>query len=132
MASLHERCFETPRPWRADEFMSFLAQGAIDVITGDAGFAIIRSIADEAELLTLAVDPDQQRKGHGRNLLTEAVKTAKTRGCAQIFLEVSAQNAAAKALYQTAGFSETGRRRAYYQTPDHDRVDALVMAMDLA
>lgn len=131
LAALHGRAFLTPRPWRADEFAAFLADASTDLITLPGGFALIRTIADEAELLTLAVDPEHRRKGLATTLLEQGQTRAQVRGAVSLFLEVAADNAGAIALYEKAGFARTGRRPDYYSCPDGTRVDALVMARSL-
>jgi ribosomal-protein-alanine N-acetyltransferase len=52
---------------------------------------------------------------------------ARGRGAGPVFLEVSAANAAALALYRAAGFAEAGRRPGYYRTPEGAALDALVL-----
>ncbi len=96
------------------------------------GFALGRVIADEAELLTLAVDPELRRQGTGRACLTGFCDTARARAATTAFLEVAADNAAAIALYKTAGFALTAIRRAYYKRQNAPDVDALVMTLSLA
>ena len=95
------------------------------------GFALGRIILDEAELLTLAVDPSHQRQGLGQALLAGFEAEANARGARTAFLEVAATNTAARALYERAGWVETGRRTAYYAaTPA--RIDAILMTRALA
>lgn len=79
-----------------------------------AGFLLGRVIADEAELLTLAVDPDARRQGIGRALTSEFAAEAARHGARLAFLEVAADNRAAIALYQAQGWQEAGRRPGYY------------------
>jgi [ribosomal protein S18]-alanine N-acetyltransferase len=57
---------------------------------------------------------------------------ARLRGAESAFLEVSAENAPAIALYESAGFAKAGLRRGYYQTPEGQRIDALVLVRALA
>ena len=101
------------------------------LVEGDAGFLLGRAVAGEAELLTLAVAPESRRLGLGRRLVARFVYQARLRQAQRAFLEVSAENPAAIALYDSAGFRTEGRRRGYYATPGGPRVDALVMARDL-
>ena len=89
---------------------------------------LARVVADEAEILTLAVDRGIQRRGLGRRLLASAMQDAAARGARQMFLEVSAANTAARALYDTCGFERVGARRCYYR----DGSDALVLRATLA
>ncbi|MDR3210055.1 MAG: ribosomal protein S18-alanine N-acetyltransferase [Oscillospiraceae bacterium] len=83
------------------------------------GFAILRFIADEAELFQLAVEKTAQRTGIGTKLLQETLNHAPAR---TVFLEVRASNAPAISLYQKQGFTERGRRPHYYTTPHEDAI----------
>ncbi|EPX81555.1 GNAT family N-acetyltransferase [Litoreibacter arenae] len=129
LAALHEKCFDIPRPWSSSEFTE-LQRNAF-VLTAPHGFLMGRVTADEAELLTLAVDPAALRQGTGRSLV-EAFKTrAAQDGAVTAFLEVAADNAAAISLYNATGFSGAGIRRGYYRRPDGTGIDALVMRCEL-
>ena len=79
-----------------------------------AGFAVTRSILDEAELLLLAVRPAARRRGVGRQLLRSAIGEARQRGVVKMHLEVRAGNDAVT-LYRAAGFEKIGERRGYYR-----------------
>jgi ribosomal-protein-alanine N-acetyltransferase len=132
LAALHGRCFTVPRPWKAQEFAGFLADPlAFLLVEGDAGFLLGRAVAGEAELLTLAVAPEARRLGLGRKLVSRFLYQARLRGAESAFLEVAADNAAARALYKTSGFTEAGRRPGYYASPDGQAVDALVLTRAL-
>ncbi|WP_420395843.1 ribosomal protein S18-alanine N-acetyltransferase [Nioella sp.] len=131
LARIHAASFTTPRPWSAVELKAFLSDPLCDLIEGDGGFALIRTIAGEAELLTIAVTPDRRGHGIGKAILLQALDRARTRGAKQIFLEVAADNQAAIRLYETAGFVQTGQRPQYYRKPDGTRVDAVLMALPL-
>jgi ribosomal-protein-alanine N-acetyltransferase len=132
LAALHARAFRTPPPWSEPDFAAFTADPlAFLLVEGDAGFLLGRAVAGEAELLTLAVAPESRRRGLGRRLVERFLYQARLRGAVRAFLEVSAENPAACALYAAAGFAEAGRRRGYYATPEGARIDALVLARDL-
>lgn len=131
LARIHAASFSTPRPWSEAELAGFLSDPYCDLIDGDGGFALIRSIAGEAELLTIAVEPDQRRKGRGKAILLQAMDRARMRGAGQMFLEVAADNPSAIRLYVAAGFAQTGQRPQYYRKPDGTRIDALIMALPL-
>jgi ribosomal-protein-alanine N-acetyltransferase len=79
------------------------------------GFLIALSAGDEAELLTLAVDPAFRRHGLARALLNAATATLRACGAKQLFLEVDQNNAAARGLYQSLGAVVVGRRKRYYE-----------------
>lgn len=91
-----------------------------------------RVVADEAELLTVAIDPDHRRRGHGAALLQEYELSAAQRGARTSFLEVSAENVAAIALYQSAGYQQAGQRIEYYRRPDGSRCAAIVLRKELS
>lgn len=131
LARLHAACFTTPRPWTATEFAALLKDRHCDLIERPDGFALIRSVAGETELLTIAVDPGQRRKGIGAQLLAQAMIRARRRGSETCLLEVADDNAAAIGLYRSAGFAETGRRPGYYRLPDGQRASAVIMARAL-
>ncbi|MFL6858688.1 MAG: GNAT family N-acetyltransferase [Allosphingosinicella sp.] len=91
------------------------------------GFALSRVVADEAELLLLAVRRDSQRRGVGSKLLAAFVAEAARRGAEHLHLEVRDGNHAV-ALYTRAGFREIGRRKNYYHGGDGQLYDALTLA----
>ncbi len=128
LASLHAQCFDdAPRPWSAREFHDLLALPHSFLLTRPQGFLLGRVIADEAELLTLAVAPAARRQGVARDLTADFAATSQRRGAAAAFLEVAADNTAARALYDTLGWQDAGVRRNYYR-PGRD---AVVMRLDL-
>ncbi len=133
LAGLHALCFQTPPPWSEADFAGFVSDPLVFLLVeGDAGFLLGRSVADEAELLTLAVSPAARRRGLGRKLVARFLYQARLRGADRAFLEVSASNSAAIALYESAGFERAGQRRGYYRTPAGEHLDALVFARNLA
>ncbi len=79
-----------------------------------AGFAMVRSVADEAELLLLAVDPAYRRRGVGTALLRAVIAEAQAGGIVDLHLEVRSGNDAVK-LYTAQGFAKVGERRSYYR-----------------
>ncbi len=131
LAALHARCFTMPRPWSAAEFAALLASKGVFLQSTAAGFALGREIAGESELLTLAVDPALQRQGHGRRLLASFEAESRKRGATEALLEVAATNTNARALYKTAGYSESGRRPRYYSPPQGEKIDAILMRKSL-
>ncbi|NDR55938.1 ribosomal protein S18-alanine N-acetyltransferase [Aliiruegeria sabulilitoris] len=131
LAALHALCFDTPRPWSEDEFATFQQSPGVYLCVRDAGFALGRIMLDEAELLTIAVTPARQRVGHGRQLLLAYEDEARIRGAKTSFLEVSAENKAARALYESFGYTQVGRRKEYYRAPTGERIDAIVYSRRL-
>ncbi|HLK24613.1 MAG TPA: GNAT family N-acetyltransferase [Caulobacteraceae bacterium] len=133
MAAAHALSFDTP--WSAADIAALLASpGVFGLIVRHgaevAGFALGRAVAGEAELLTLAVAPSRRRQGLGAALVEAVAARAVAAGAMRLFLEVAADNAAALALYEGAGFAPVGRREAYYRRAD-GAAHALVLARDL-
>ncbi|TJZ90460.1 GNAT family N-acetyltransferase [Paracoccus gahaiensis] len=127
LALLHARCFTRPRPWSAAEFDSLIALPGCFLLTLPQGFLLGRTVADEAELLTLAVAPEARRAGLGRRLIASFAGRARQMGAATAFLEVAADNPAARGLYAGTGWVEAGTRRRYYGPA----TDAIVMRLTL-
>lgn len=84
------------------------------------GLLIARRMADEMEILNLAVEPAERRRGVAGRLLEAALERGRARGVKRIFLEVRASNAGAIAFYEHGGFVRTGRRPQYYTEPLED------------
>ena len=78
------------------------------------GYFGIMHIADDGELLTIAVDKKHQHKGYGRLMLNEALLATALKGSSKIFLEVNETNENAIKLYLKNGFKEISRRPNYY------------------
>jgi ribosomal-protein-alanine N-acetyltransferase len=129
---LHARAFSGQgRGWSAEEFADLIASPLCCLRAGPHGFALARVIADEAELLTLATDPVHRRQGIAVDLLYQIEKAAMKRGAVCQFLEVAADNVAARALYARPGYMQIGHRTGYYARPSCVPVDALVLSKAL-
>jgi tRNA threonylcarbamoyladenosine biosynthesis protein TsaB len=131
LAALHQACFAPG--WDAAAFVQLLAMpgaAAFMAIGADGPEALIvyRMAADEAEILTLAVLPERRRRGLAGILLERAAAAAAEAGAGAMFLEVAADNTAARALYLAHGFGVVGRRRGYYDSGE----DGVVMKRCLA
>ncbi len=115
--------------WSAPELLQLARNGAKILVADDAGKVVgavaMRIAGDEAEVLNLGVEPARRRRRVGAELMASAVADALHAGATRVFLEVRESNAAARAFYQVLGFSEMGRRRAYYRDPPED---ALVLS----
>ena len=104
-------------------------RGAVSglVMAGYAGLMFIPG-GTQADVLTIAVRPSYWGQGIGSALLDALLSAARERACAEVFLEVRADNPRAHGLYLRRGFAELGVRRGYYQPSG---VDAIVMRKDL-
>lgn len=129
LAEIHATAF--PTPWDAAAFQTLLDQDGVFVLETTDGFILMRAVADEAEILTLAVRPAARRQGLATRLLTQGATVAASCGAMRLFLEVAADNDGALALYGGAGFVEAGRRPGYYARPGGGGEDALILALNL-
>jgi ribosomal-protein-alanine N-acetyltransferase len=133
LGALHAEAFAPAERWSAQAIGLLMAlPGHVGLIATDggepAGFALGRVAAQEAEVLTLAVRPAARRAGTARALMRALMAESARRGAGEMFLEVAADNAAARALYAGLGAAEAGRRRRYYP----DGSDALVLRLALS
>ncbi|HHH89635.1 MAG TPA: GNAT family N-acetyltransferase [Aliiroseovarius sp.] len=131
LSALYRAAFPDARPWSTAEFAGLLARPETILAEAQQGFALGRVIADEAELITLAVHPHARRRGLGRSLLARFEAEAGARGARSAFLEVAADNGPAMALYLQAGWRESGRRKGYYARRGQPAADALTLQKSL-
>ena len=87
-----------------------------------AGFAVAALLPPQAELETIAVAAEGQRRGVGGRLFAELLALLRAEQVTEVILEVRASNQAALGLYQALGFLESGRRTSYYADPHEDAV----------
>ena len=90
--------------------------------SGVRGFLVARHIAPEWELENIVVALDARRAGVGKQLLDALLAEARETNSQSVFLEVRESNAAARSLYEKAGFRLTSRRKSYYTNPLEDAV----------
>ncbi len=91
------------------------------------GFVLCRRAADEGEILSMGVVPEERRRGLGRRLVAAALEAASAAGAESLYLEVAEDNRAARGLYQKLGFSPVGRRKGYYRKLPRPGLDALIL-----
>ena len=141
-ASLHLRCFpaQWDRPWDRQSFAEVMAMpGTFGLMAREPaaqpaigqpaiGLIVCRVVADEAEILTVGVDPERRRRGLGAALIGAARAEAASRGAARLHLEVAEDNFAARRLYAELGFEPVGRRPGYYARGALGSVAALLLA----
>jgi ribosomal-protein-alanine N-acetyltransferase len=96
-------------------------------MAGYAGLMFVPG-GTQADVLTIAVRQAYWGRGIGSALLDALVTAARDRGCAEVFLEVRADNSRAHGLYRRRGFADIGIRRGYYQPSG---TDAITMRKDL-
>lgn len=109
-----------------DHVRGFVLDGKAGALTG---YAFCSAVADEGEVLNMAVVPAERRRGLGRRLLSACLSWMAERGVAKVYLEVRRSNEAAIAMYAEEGFDTLGVRPNYYRKPTED---AVTMSLDLA
>ena len=115
LAGLHESAFSPAigAAWDAPAFAALLRQDSVRAFGTAAGFILLQSVAEEAEILTLAVHPKARRSGLARALIEQAQDTLSV---ARIFLEVAEDNARARALCGLRVYRD-GAKVGLLQTP---------------
>lgn len=122
--------------WTRSQLAGILPMGGVSLVLAKEpdgeliGFSLFRTVADESELLLLAVLPSHHRRGVGRRLLDDFMQRARNEAVARVHLEVRDGNPAI-AMYHSAGFAPVGRRRNYYHAPEGKRFDAITLACDI-
>jgi [ribosomal protein S18]-alanine N-acetyltransferase len=95
------------------------------------GFVLSRRAADEAEILSIAIDPKYRGRGWAAQLLKQHMKELAQLGVHKLFLEVDEMNIAACKLYDKCGFYKVGERQAYYETQSGQRSLAYILRKDI-
>lgn len=134
LARLHAAAFGShawPEPVLAESLAQPYVHG-LQLRAGQqlVGFALVQRVAEDDEILTYAIAPEQQRRGYGRQLLQEIYDAARAARRQRIFLEVAEDNIPAIRLYAGFGFQVTGKRPGYYPRPT-GAVAAILMQFDL-
>jgi len=135
LAQLHGASFH--RGWGDGEFETMIAERntlvhRLRLGRKTIGFAVSRMGADEAEILSIAIDVRHRGRGLSHNLLLTHLGHLAGRGVRRIFLEVEENNAPARRLYERAGFAVVGRRERYYRQENGEQLNALLMRRDLS
>lgn len=135
IARLHAEGFF--RGWTREEFAAYITgEGTPVYVACDskrriAGFAMLRHLGDDVELITIAVDRKWRKKGVGLMLMRALFEATRMSPARRMLLEVAADNTAALKLYGKLGFEKIGERKGYYPRPDGTPATAIVMARDL-
>lgn len=129
LVRLERACFS--HPWTWEHFRAELedaARGRLVVLRRSSreaapeivGYCAFHVVADEGQILTLAVSPGARRRGLGGRLLRACLALMARRGATSVFLDVREGNRAARALYAAQGFAVVGVRSGYYVEPTED------------
>jgi [ribosomal protein S18]-alanine N-acetyltransferase len=135
LAQIHGASFH--RGWGEGEFESMLAERntLIHVLRMGRkviGFSVSRIAADEAEILSIAIDASHRGRGLSQDLLLTHLGHLAGRGVRKVFLEVEENNQPARRLYEHNGFAVVGRRDRYYRQAGGEHLNALLMRRDLS
>jgi len=135
LAQLHGASFH--RGWGEGEFESMIVERntlvhCLRLGRKTIGFAVSRLGADEAEILSIAINAGHRGRGLSRDLLLTHLGHLAGRGVRRIFLEVEENNTPARRLYERAGFAVVGRRERYYKQASGEQLNALLMRRDLS
>jgi ribosomal-protein-alanine N-acetyltransferase len=129
-----EHLLFTDDAWSEDTYRSELADpgGTRHYVLAEddgvlAGWAGLAAVDGQGDVLTIGVRPELQGRGVGATLLTALLDEAAVRDCAEVYLDVRADNDRARRLYERFGFTAVGVRKRYYQPSG---VDAIVMVRD--
>jgi [ribosomal protein S18]-alanine N-acetyltransferase len=120
------------RPWKREHFESELSgRHSLPFVAAVGGrvvgYVCLMSLFEEAQILDIAVSPDQRGRGIGRALLEHACTVAREHQAEVLALEVRESSQAAIALYLRSGFKRVGIRPAYYEASE----DAILMEKNL-
>ena len=94
----------------------------VEADDGVCGFLVARIVAEQAEILNLAVHPSRRRAGLANALMNEASVEFQGRGVESVFLEVRESNLGAVRFYEKCGFVRMGERKNYYCEPNEGAV----------
>lgn len=123
---MEQQCFSVP--WTHEQLMAQLSDfmhiflAAEDENGRAVGYAGLMYVLDEGYISNVAVSPDRRREGIADMLLTELYERAKAKKLSFLTLEVRKSNIPAQSLYKKHGYTEVGRRKAYYSRPKEDAV----------
>ena len=112
-------------PWMHSTLLrEIYNEDALFIVAADecstCGFAILRQVGDDGELLQIAVCKSKRGGGIGGLLMKYVLGYAAEKTLSSVFLEVRKSNTAAVRLYEEHGFKSIRTRKAYYTDPIED------------
>jgi len=122
-----------PSPWKLEFFLNELNNPYARLVVAEQagqviGYVCCWLVADEVQILDVAIHPAHRRCGVGRLLLQDILTEARQHGASSASLEVRVSNQPAITLYQALGFQQVAIRRQYYENGE----DALLMVCSLS
>ena len=91
------------------------------------GFAGIKNVLDEADIMNVVTKKDIRNSGIGSALFSAIIDYAKSNNVKKITLEVNENNLSAIHLYEKFGFVKIAERKKYYNGTD----TAIIMQLNL-
>jgi [ribosomal protein S18]-alanine N-acetyltransferase len=127
---IEQASFRTP--WKREHFESELSGSFSIPFVAElggrvVGFVCLLSLFEEAQILDIAVAPEQRGRGIASALMEHACEVAREMHAEVLTLEVRASSDAAIALYRRSGFKRVGIRTNYYDSSE----DAILMEKSL-
>jgi ribosomal-protein-alanine N-acetyltransferase len=119
--------------WSLPTFWSELTQrnryylALVDENKEIMGFGGIAFNGADADIQTMVIKPEFQKKGYGKKLLDALLEKVGENKSKRVFLEVVAENKPAISLYLSRKFEQIAQRSNYYP----DGSDAVIMQLDL-
>jgi len=130
IAEIERECFSAP--WSKEALLSELENTSCVMLVAEdkeiVGYVSMRCVLDEGYINNIAVTESCRRRGIAKSLLDSLADIGKEKGLAFITLEVRESNAAARSLYISCDYTQTGVRRSFYRMP---REDALLYTIFL-
>lgn len=123
---IERQCFSVP--WTREQLERSMPDGMHELLVFDSaergviGYIGMMSVLDEGYISNVAVEPEQRRRGAGRELVAAMLRRAERKKLSFVTLEARAHNEPAIALYSSMGFVRVGVRRRYYERPTEDAV----------
>lgn len=125
VAYLERQAFS--QPWSESGITTYLDSGTTIFVVAKhretvVGYGAVMRVLDESDLISLVVDENYRRLGIAREILDISYDIARENGVKKIHLEVRKGNEAARRLYESEGFKETGKRPGFYERPKEDAI----------
>lgn len=86
------------------------------------GYVGLWKVMEEGHITSVTVRQDYRGRGYGRALVQFVLDTAAGMGLEEATLEVRESNRTAIGLYESMGFTQTGRRKNYYAKTNEDAI----------
>jgi len=132
--TIHGALFNPKSPdyYSPEGFKALLEGNGVRLFTledqkkGVLGYILFRGLGIEAEILSLGVNKSSQSQGYGKALINGLLEHLKASGCLALFLEVSAENKPAQALYRSFGAEQIGTRKNYFKDATGKPISAIL------